>query len=143
MSKRRPGCKTLEDYATCQPSHEEITEMSQILANNYVLGEDIDINDLRSQPTHIRDQQHENTLLLHQYILLYEEMSFAMNAGDIGCIETLFPPWIALLKGCGKHKYARQMVKFLQDIHFVYPKPLRRAIRYNVLVNPTGKAGQF
>ena len=66
-----------------------------------------------------------------------------MNAGDIGRIETLFLPWIALLKGCGKHKYARQMVKFLQDIHFVYPEPLRRAIRYNVLINPTGKAGQF
>jgi len=138
--KRHPECKTLEDYASLQPSYEEITE---ILASKYVLGKDVDLNDLRSQPTHSRDQQHENVLLLHQYMLLYKEISFAMNAGDIGHLETLFPPWIALPKACGKHKYARQMSKFLQGIHFIYPEPLRCAVRYNILVNPTGKAGQF
>jgi len=66
-----------------------------------------------------------------------------MNSGDIARLETLFPPWIALQKACGKHKYARQMTKFLIDVHFVYPEPLHHTVHYNVLVNPTGKAGQF
>ena len=115
----------------------------ETLASKYVLGEDIDLNDLQSQPAHLHDQQHENVLLLHQYLLLYEEISFTMNAGDIGHLETLFPPWIMLLKACGKHKYARQMSKLLQDVHFIYPEPLWHAVHYNILVNPTGKAGQF
>lgn len=33
-------------------------------------------------------RQFENALLLNKYFLLYEELSYAMNSGDIGRIET-------------------------------------------------------
>jgi hypothetical protein len=72
-----------------------------------------------------RDEQHENILLLHQYLLLYEETSFAMNRGDIGRLETVFPPWIAIFRAVGKHKYSAHMTKYLTDVHFVYPPRLR------------------
>ena len=70
-------------------------------------------------------------------------MSYAMNAGDIGRVETLFGVWIYLFRAMGKHKYATHMIKFLTNIHFVYPEGLWCAIWYNILVNPTGKPNTF
>ncbi|KZT00083.1 uncharacterized protein LAESUDRAFT_739738 [Laetiporus sulphureus 93-53] len=58
-------------------------------------------------------------------------------------LETLLLIWIALFKATGKHKYANQMMKFMTDLHFVYPDRLRRAIRMNILVNPTSKPFAF
>jgi hypothetical protein len=86
-----------------------------------------------------------------------------MNQGDVGRVETLFPPWINLFRATGKHKYAVHMTTFLTDIHFVYPERLkyvclpsisithprvlnfhrRYTVCYNMLVNPTGKPGNF
>jgi hypothetical protein len=63
--------------------------------------------------------------LLHKYLLLYEETSHAMNHGDIGLLETVFPPWIAIFKATGKHKYATHILKHLNNVHWRYPKDLR------------------
>lgn len=80
---------------------------------------------------------------MHQYFLLYKELSWSINEGDIGHVETLFPSWIYLFRATGKHKYAKHMMKFLTDIHFVYPSKLQHAVWYNILVNPTRKKGKF
>lgn len=82
-------------------------------------------------------------MLMHQYFLLYEELSWSMNEGDIRCVETLFLLWIFLFYAIGKHKHAKHMIKFLTDMHFLYPERLHHVIRYNILVNPTGKKGKF
>jgi len=60
-----------------------------------------------------------------EYFLLYEEISHAMNAGDIGHIELCFLPWMMIFAGCGKHKYATEMQHYLKNVHFIYPKKLR------------------
>ena len=72
-----------------------------------------------------RDLQFKNALLLNKYFLLYEELSYAMNSGDIGRVETSIVSWIPILKAIGKHKYATHMTNFLINIHFVYPAGLR------------------
>jgi hypothetical protein len=123
IMKRDPTCTSLEKFAASQPTKESLEEIANNLAQYYVAGGDVDIYILRHQSN--RDEQHENVLLMHQYFLLYEEMSFAMNQGDIGRVETLFPPWISLFRGTRKHKYAKHMTKFLTDVHFVYEPPLR------------------
>ncbi|KAF8158137.1 hypothetical protein B0H34DRAFT_782739 [Crassisporium funariophilum] len=84
-------------------------------------------------------QTTRNSLLCMQYFLLYEEISHAMNTGDIGCVEVCFLPWMMILAGCGKHKYATEMQHYLENIHFIYSKKLRM----NILCNPTGKPGEF
>ncbi|KAF7964919.1 hypothetical protein HWV62_1643 [Athelia sp. TMB] len=48
-----------------------------------------------------------------------------MNEGDIGRVEDMFMPWVFIFKGCGKHKYAAQMMKHLHNVHFVYPDGLK------------------
>ncbi|KAJ7218441.1 hypothetical protein GGX14DRAFT_356865 [Mycena pura] len=124
--RRNPKWTSLEEFAASKPSFELIEGISNYLASHYVGGaEDLNIYELRARPAAERDQQHENILQIHQYFLLYEEISRAMNYGDIGRIETCFPPWIYIFKATGKHKYATHMVKFLTDVHFVYPPPLR------------------
>ncbi|KAL4068975.1 hypothetical protein J3A83DRAFT_4068777, partial [Scleroderma citrinum] len=70
------------------------------------------------------DMQFENALLLNKYFLLYEEITYAMNLGDIGCIETCIISRIPILKVVGKHKYATHMANFLLDVHSVYPPGL-------------------
>ncbi|KAJ7710452.1 hypothetical protein B0H17DRAFT_1155424 [Mycena rosella] len=138
-----PGFRRMHEvimHTASKPTYSDLVEISEWIASHYVAGaEDLNIYELRSKPSPERDQQHENILQMHQYFLLYEEMSFSMNYGDIGRVETLFPPWIYIFKAVGKHKYAAHMVKFMTDVHFVYPAPLRHAIRYNMLPNPKGE----
>ena len=69
--------------------------------------------------------QHENTLILNKYLLLYKELTHAMNSGDIGRTETCIVAWILVFKATGKHKYASHMTDFLMNLHFVYPEGLR------------------
>jgi len=123
--KRNAAWISLEAFAASKPSLTLIEEMANTLAINYVAGYEANVFKLRGQAAASRDVQHENILIMHQYFLLYEEISFAMNHGDIGRLETLFPTWIYLFKATGKHKYAAQMTKFMTDVHFVYPEGLK------------------
>ncbi|KAG2365346.1 hypothetical protein BDR07DRAFT_1277316, partial [Suillus spraguei] len=71
------------------------------------------------------DMQYENALILNRYFFLYKELSYAINCGDIGCVETCISPWIPILKATGKHKHAMHIMNFLLNVHFVYPEGLR------------------
>ncbi|KAI1784995.1 hypothetical protein LXA43DRAFT_900735 [Ganoderma leucocontextum] len=159
--KKRFGHNTLEEWAAKTPTIGDIEAVAEALARNYVEGEGVDRWD--QSRTAGRDRIQENTKRTLEYLLLYEELAYAMNAGDIGRVETLFPAWIQIFRATGKHKYAHQMLRFIHNLYFVYPDALRcvayergrsrepyltvaisrKIIRYNILVNPTGKAGEF
>ncbi|KAF7792563.1 hypothetical protein EIP86_003604 [Pleurotus ostreatoroseus] len=145
VSKRSGGqYKTLDEFAASQPSLSDLKTIADTIAAEYVAGEsETSIFDLRCKPTQERDKQHENIMLMMQYLLLYEELSYAMNAGDIGRVETLFAPWIHIFRATGKHKYGNRMLLYSHNLWFVYPEGLRRILRYNCLVNPTGKPHAF
>lgn len=67
-----------------------------------------------------QDAQFKNALLLNKYFLIYKKLSYAMNHGDIGHVETCIISWIPILKATGKHKYATHLTNFLSNTHFVY-----------------------
>lgn len=69
--------------------------------------------------------QYENGLLLNKYMLVYEELSYAMNSRDIGWVETCLMTWIPMFKATVKHKYANTMTDFLRKVHFMYPAGLK------------------
>lgn len=159
---QNPTWNSLDDLATSNPMEESIHEMANHLAAHYVAGGDMDIFSVWNKGATEQDEQNKNILLMHQYFLLYEEITYAMNQGDVGRLKTLFPPWISIFHATGKHKYAAHMTSFLTDIYFVYPEKLkytrlsaqtrialtsyhmnRHAVCYNMLVNPTGKPGKF
>ncbi|KAJ7214687.1 hypothetical protein C8J57DRAFT_1600637 [Mycena rebaudengoi] len=125
--RRNPLWKSLKDFVDSKPTSAQINEMAEYLAENYVSGGTVDIYAVRSRPTFVRDKQNENTKIMHQYFLLYEELSFAMNQGDIGRLETTFLPWSSIFRAVGKHKYSTHMIKYLTDVHFVYPPRLGHA----------------
>ena len=141
MQKKFPEYDTLEDFAKSKPSLDVLKVVASELSREFVANEHLKYEHFKSADE--RDQQFENAKLIQRYLLLYEELSYAMNAGDIGRLEQCLLSWIPLFKATGKHKYAAAMEKHLVETHFDCPLPLRRAIRYNSLVNPTGKAGKF
>jgi hypothetical protein len=122
---RNANWKSLDDFAASNPTMESIDKMANYMAAHYVAGGDVDIFAVQSKAATERDEQNENVLLMHQYMLLYEEMTYALNKGDVGRVETLFPPWINMFRATGKHKYAAHMTNFLTDVHYVYPPKLK------------------
>ncbi|XP_006457382.1 hypothetical protein AGABI2DRAFT_79752 [Agaricus bisporus var. bisporus H97] len=135
------SCQTVEEWATKEPTWDEIYHLSRELAAEHVAPPDMD--ELRNQRTENRDPIKENMMLMHRQFLLYEETTYAMNIGDIGHLEATFLSWIHIFTGCGKHKYAAELKRYIENIHFRYPKGLSRAIRMNILCNPTGRSNGF
>ncbi|KAI6022226.1 hypothetical protein PISMIDRAFT_79654, partial [Pisolithus microcarpus 441] len=128
---------SLEDFASSKPTLDDLQTMANDICRTYVANYQLDR--MRRKRESERDLQFENALLLNKYFLLYEEPSYGMNSGDIGRVETCIVSWIPILKAIGKHKYASHMTNFLFNVHFVYPPGLRHAVRYHILINPTGR----
>ncbi|KAM6493491.1 hypothetical protein JOM56_011625 [Amanita muscaria] len=139
--RRNSTHDTLEKLAESEPMFYELEEIAEQIVNEFCSIEDLSLE--RLKPESERDQVFENAQIINSYLALYEELSYAMNFGNIGRVETCLVTWIPLFKATGKHIYVTHLEQFLLDMHFKYPKGLRRAIRYNIVINPTGKAGKF
>ncbi|KIK34579.1 hypothetical protein CY34DRAFT_26822 [Suillus luteus UH-Slu-Lm8-n1] len=126
--------KDLDAYAASELLFDDLKAMADQLTQNYVANHRL--QQTRSRNYSQWDEQYKNRLLLNKYFLLYEELSHWL-------LETCIFAWILIFKATGKHKYVTQMTDFLYNIHFTYPEGLRKAIQYNVLVNPMGKKGKF
>ncbi|KAI6017947.1 hypothetical protein BKA83DRAFT_4464994 [Pisolithus microcarpus] len=124
---KEKGFNSLKDFAHSKPTLDDLKAMAEEITRMYVATKKE------------RDLQFENAILLNKYFLLYEELSYALNSGDVGHVEASIISWIPILKAIGKHKYATHMTNFLYNVHFVYSLGLRHAIRYHILVNLTGR----
>ncbi|KAG2148116.1 hypothetical protein DEU56DRAFT_928273 [Suillus clintonianus] len=91
----------LDAYAASEPLFDELKTMADQLAQTYITNHGL--RRTRSANHSQRDEQYENGLLLNRYFLLYEELSYAMNSGDIGRVETCIVGWILIFKATGKH----------------------------------------
>ena len=118
------GFTSLDDFARSKPTWEDLESITCSLSKDHV-GNMMKTTSQHEQLAEDSDQKIENTMILMQYFLLYEESSYAMNAGDIRQLESMFLPWIWIFNCCGKHKYASKLRQYLEDIHFIYPKLLR------------------
>ncbi|KAM6489676.1 hypothetical protein JOM56_014847, partial [Amanita muscaria] len=136
-----PSHTSLEHFAKSQPMLEDLKKMADQLAADFTCNEDLSL--ARLMDSNKRDEIFENATLVLKYFALYEEFAWAMNVGDIGRIEKCLLPWIAMSKGTGKHKYATHLEQFLTTVHFDLPPDMRHAVRYNWLINATGKPGKF
>ncbi|KAI6037240.1 hypothetical protein PISMIDRAFT_635004 [Pisolithus microcarpus 441] len=127
----------LEDFASSKPTLDDLQTMANEICRTYVANHQLDRMCRKHESE--RNLQFENALLLNKYFLLYEELSYAMNSGDIGRVETCIVSWIPILKAIGKHKYASHMTNFLFNVHFVYPLGVWHGVRYHMLINPTSR----
>ncbi|EGN96433.1 hypothetical protein SERLA73DRAFT_154752 [Serpula lacrymans var. lacrymans S7.3] len=92
--------------------------MAAMLAEDYVGG--YKIKCMKQRPESVQDQQHKNGLSFNVYYLLYEEISYAMNFGDIGRVEACLVSWIPIFRATGKHKYASHIMNYLLNVHYNY-----------------------
>lgn len=115
---------SLEAYAQSKPSLADLKALADTLAKKYVAKSKM-IRELRKRPSARRDAQYENALLVNQYYLLYEELVYAMNVGDIGRVEMCFEAWVPIFKATGKHKYATALMKHVTDVHYFFPEGLK------------------
>ncbi|KXN92518.1 hypothetical protein AN958_05373 [Leucoagaricus sp. SymC.cos] len=132
---------SLEEWAAKKPTWEEMRAVTKKVLLEHVAS--ADMGAIHRQETQDWDLVKENMMLFHQQALLYEETSYVMNHGDIGCLEKLFPAWMYTFSGCGKHKYSAEFQCLLENILFRYPQGLRDVIWKNMLVNPTGQPDSF
>ena len=98
----------LDELAKSKLTWDKLESIACTLAKKHV-GDPMEITAMWKHFPEEHDQQYENTLILMQYLLLYEETSHAMNIGDIGRLESTFCPWIWIFSCCGKHKYASEL----------------------------------
>ena len=119
----KKGYDSLNTFAASNPTFDDLKAMAEEMVHIYIATHWL--QRMHRKPMKEHDLQFENALLLNKYFLLYEELSHAMNNGDIGQVEMSIVSWIPILKAIGKHKYATHMANFLINIHFIYPAGLR------------------
>ncbi|EPQ53956.1 hypothetical protein GLOTRDRAFT_43933 [Gloeophyllum trabeum ATCC 11539] len=124
-----PTFNTFETWVESKPEWEDVKQLAVRIIESGKYVADDKFPSLREESETSRDQQYENVALREQYFLLYEELTYGMNCGDIGRVEDCFMPWAFIFRGCGKHKYATQLTK--------------HTIQMNILCNPTGKKKAF
>ncbi|KIK73181.1 hypothetical protein PAXRUDRAFT_179058 [Paxillus rubicundulus Ve08.2h10] len=120
---------SLDIFALSEPSFEDLQEIADNISRKYI--GNYQLRQMWNKSASQRDQQYENSLLLNKYFMLYEELSYAMNHGDIGRVESCIITWILIFKATGKHKYATQMMDFLCSVHFNYPEGLWYVLKGN------------
>jgi hypothetical protein len=113
------GHVSLEVFAAAHPLFERLQRIVEELAVSD-WSQDSNLQELREKPNAERDRTWENIGLQDELFVLYEELSYAMNKGDVGRLECCFIPWIVIFKACGKHKYVKHMYRTLWSLHFVY-----------------------
>ena len=103
---------SLEDFASTNPSWEDLINLSLSLATDYV-----------DKPSAADGLFRNNSLILAR-LIQYIELCHALKHGDIGRVEETFLHWVFVFKAVGKHKYATNLVKMLTDLRFVFPSSL-------------------
>ena len=123
---RRTGFASLEEWAASKPALADIEEIADYLSCHYLEGEyEVDLFKMQCQRKEHRDEERRNIMRTHHHLLLYLELCYALNAGDIGRFESLVPPWIQIFRATGKHKYGNYTLRFMHSLYFIYPERLR------------------
>ncbi|KIY63429.1 hypothetical protein CYLTODRAFT_359989 [Cylindrobasidium torrendii FP15055 ss-10] len=133
------GHQSLEDFAAAEPTYDDLYALAvHIAKGSCSIGT---LSHLRRQSSAERDQVKENSVLRNHLLLLYEELAYSINWGDIGRLESVFIPWMYIFRATGKNKYSTWLHKYMRDVHFRFPEGLKRSVRYNIIQFPDGKNG--
>ncbi|KAF8991930.1 hypothetical protein BDQ17DRAFT_1432732 [Cyathus striatus] len=80
--KSHPDIFTLDEFSQTNLTWKDLENIAEKLVLEYVAN--AEVNELHDRSSNLQDEQHENILIQQQYFLLYEEISYALNHGDIG-----------------------------------------------------------
>ncbi|KAH9915138.1 uncharacterized protein B0H18DRAFT_1042454 [Fomitopsis serialis] len=94
------------------------------------------------QPTQ-GDMVLENAILFLRDALIMRLLTDAVKCGDSGRLVLVLKVLALYYRGCGRNKYALEVLFLVHNLKHVWPEPLRKIIMSNWLVNPTGKANAW
>ncbi|KAH9829307.1 uncharacterized protein C8Q71DRAFT_718418 [Rhodofomes roseus] len=100
---------------------------------------DTDIPNPSSRQLTEGDMVFENAILLFRDALILRLLTDTVKCGDSGRLVLVFKILALYYRGCGRTKYAQEVLFVLHNIIHVWPEPLRKVVLQNWLVNPTGK----
>ncbi|PIL35866.1 hypothetical protein GSI_01526 [Ganoderma sinense ZZ0214-1] len=85
------------------------------------------------------DAVFENAVLFLRDALLLREFNDAIKVGDSGRVVAILKLWTLHFRGCGRTKYAYEMLHLMHNLTHVWSPALRKIVMQNWLVNPTGR----
>ena len=135
------GFSDLRSFADSNPQWSDIIALSETICQEKIVGWGSEEQQRRDG--HARDSVEECNLLFQRDGSWYGMLVHAMNTGAIGAMEYLLWLWVLMFSGCGKHKYAAHLAKFLCNLHSIYPARLAHVIRCHWVCNPSGRPDGF
>ena len=118
---KKRGFSSLRAFADTRPDWDLIKEVASEVSDQFIR-EPTQAGDGGPEGT---DQELENNLTFNLYAGMYEEISYAMNHGDIGRVEMCLLKWVPLFEAVGKTKYAHHTLKLIYELNHVFPSRLR------------------
>ena len=115
---------SLQAFADSQPEWSCIEALASKAVDHFVPSY-FELQKLDDEAPDERDQQLENSMGFNIYSALYEEMSYAMDHGDIGRVELCLIAWAPLFEAAGKKKYSHHTIKLIHDLNYVFPARMR------------------
>ncbi|KAI0733681.1 hypothetical protein C8Q72DRAFT_881244 [Fomitopsis betulina] len=89
------------------------------------------------------DMVFENAVLLLRDALILRLLTDCIKCGDSDRVLLVLKVLALYYRGCGRTKYAQEVLFLIHNFKHVWPEPLRRIVLKNWLVNPTGKANAW
>jgi len=124
MILEKRGFSSLQKFADTRPTWDLVKEVALDVAKEFIPSVQ-GLVSLREEDPEDRDQELENNLAFNLYAGMYEEISYAMNHGDIGRVEMCLLQWVPLFEAAGKRKYASQTLKLVYELNHVFPPRAR------------------
>ena len=115
---------SLQAFADSQPEWSHVQALVQKAIGRFLPNPN-KLKSMDDEEPEERDQQLENSMGFHIYSALYEEISYAMDHGDIGRVEMCLIAWAPLFEAAGKKKYAQHTIKLVHDLNHVFPPRMR------------------
>ena len=118
------GYSGLQGFADSKPKWPDILTFARKVVKRFVPSWP-ELQDMDKNEPEERDGQLENSLVFNVYSTLYEEMSYAMDHGDIGRVEMCLIAWAPLFEAAGKNKYSHHTIRLVYDLNNVFPISMR------------------
>ncbi|KAH6899239.1 hypothetical protein BKA70DRAFT_1375313 [Coprinopsis sp. MPI-PUGE-AT-0042] len=118
-------CSSLEDYLSSNFDYSTVKSHAQQIHARYASAA-------------VGDTVFENAILFNRDALISRAFTDVIKASDSGLIILILKLFAAGFRGNGHTKYAYEMLINLHNLQTVYPEPIRRIIKSNWVLNPTG-----
>ncbi|TFY52109.1 hypothetical protein EVJ58_g10195 [Rhodofomes roseus] len=148
------ACEDLDNYAentTFEDLQKHVHEIVARFINPAVISklrgarsrEVVQADSEQATPLTQGDMVFENACLYLRDALVLREFNDAIKAGDSGRLVVLLKVLALTYRGSGRTKYAQETLYLIHNLEHVWPKPLRKIILNNWLVNTTGKPNHW